>query len=895
MKKILSMTIMAMIWLLGVCTAHAGKNLSHEYFTYQIEGSYAVITGYTGIDADVIVPAKIDEYQVLIVGEYTFYKNQYVKNVVVPEGIKEIGKYAFCKTGLETIQLPSSLLVIYDCAFAETQLKKIEISGKIQYIGGGVFSDSKQLEEIKIKKPNETSFYDLEGVLYNGMYLRAYPAAKSGAAFEIPNGVLSIHPNTFHNLKYLTEIIVPETVANIYLGAFSYTDHPVNIILKHDKATNISAEAFYHLALGSTITVKNEHVKEKVEKSISGEGVNVAIASIPATSFTYTGATELTLKLDETHQINWSQEPYNTTENVTWQSSDPIGLTIEEYTGLITARKRGSYVVTGKDESGHSVNIQVTVPTVVADMPIEFYLGSGATTASMQTFGHYRIASDQNVFMVAGTIREFSECDGYTYNWSCSKPCYFQGDYYMPYEAGRQTISLTVYDEKGILVGKGGKEVDVVLDNSSMKNISKFSYDIGSQYQYTGGAIEPDFYLFDENGMRADEKFYTVGYKNNIKPGVATVVITGRYMYTGTLNIPFTIYGSNNEKEGQKITATASYTKTYGDKAFRLDAKTSGNGTLTYSSSDTKVISISPMGIVTIKGVGEAAITIKAAETDSYKGATKKVAIHVSKAPLGSCKVSSVAEQGYTGKALTPKVTVTFNGNTLKSGTDYTLSYSNNKKIGTAAITIKGKGSYTGTKKAAFKITAAGQPTGLKLASCSTNKIELSWKKAAKADGYEVFRSTSKNSGYKKIKTLSGNSRANHTDKKLSSGKVYYYKVRAYKTVNGKKAYGSYSSTLTASTKPLKVSLTAKSNGRKGVLSWKTVEGASGYEIYRSTSRNGKYSRIKTLAKGTARSFTDSKLSGNKTYWYKTRAYLVAGKTKVYGAYSDAKGIKTPK
>ena len=64
----------------------------------------------------------------------------------------------------------------------------------------------------------------------------------------------------------------------------------------------------------------------------------------------------------------------------------------------------------------------------------------------------------------------------------------------------------------------------------------------------------------------------------------------------------------------------------------------------------------------------------------------------------------TVADQNYTGKALKPAPTVKHGGKTLKAGTDYTVSYKNNVNVGTATVTITGKGNYTGSKSANFQI-----------------------------------------------------------------------------------------------------------------------------------------------------------------------------------------------
>ena len=93
-----------------------------------------------------------------------------------------------------------------------------------------------------------------------------------------------------------------------------------------------------------------------------------------------------------------------------------------------------------------------------------------------------------------------------------------------------------------------------------------------------------------------------------------------------------------------------------------------------------------------------------------------------------------------------------------------------------------------------------GKVTNLKTTSRTNSSITLSWKKISGVSGYEIYRSTSKNKNYKKIATIN-NSKNTFKDSSLSKNKTYYYKVRAYKTSNGKKVYGSYSSVKSTSLK----------------------------------------------------------------------------------------------
>ncbi len=101
--------------------------------------------------------------------------------------------------------------------------------------------------------------------------------------------------------------------------------------------------------------------------------------------------------------------------------------------------------------------------------------------------------------------------------------------------------------------------------------------------------------------------------------------------------------------------------------------------------------------------VGTATATVTG--KGNYKGSAK--ATFSIKAADASKATVEIASQAYTGKALTPAPTVTLNGKTLKQGTDYTVSYSNNTNAGTATATVTFKGNYSGTAKGTFKIASA--------------------------------------------------------------------------------------------------------------------------------------------------------------------------------------------
>lgn len=174
----------------------------------------------------------------------------------------------------------------------------------------------------------------------------------------------------------------------------------------------------------------------------------------------------------------------------------------------------------------------------------------------------------------------------------------------------------------------------------------------------------------------------------------------------------------------------------------------------------------------------------------NYSG-SKTVSFAITKKPVTALSYSSVAAQVYSGKAKKPAVTVKDGAAELVKGQDYSIAYSNNKEIGTAIITITGKGSYTGTKKITFKINP--KPATLKkLKAVSGKKFTASWKTVKNIGGYQLQYSTSsKFKTYKTKKVKAGT--LTKTISELKKGKTYYVRIRTYKKVSGKTYYSTWS------------------------------------------------------------------------------------------------------
>ncbi len=172
-----------------------------------------------------------------------------------------------------------------------------------------------------------------------------------------------------------------------------------------------------------------------------------------------------------------------------------------------------------------------------------------------------------------------------------------------------------------------------------------------------------------------------------------------------------------------------------------------------------------------------------------------------SKISMQKVSVSSIANQTYTEKEIKPSITVKYNGKKLVKNKNYTVTYSNNKQIGTATIQIKGKGSYTGTIKKNFSIVPK-KVTGLKITKKTTNSISMSWKKVSGITGYKVYSYNASKKAY----TLVGKTKTNsYNVKSLKANTTYKFKVRAYKTIKNKQYLSTNSSVVSSTTNKVKV------------------------------------------------------------------------------------------
>ena len=151
----------------------------------------------------------------------------------------------------------------------------------------------------------------------------------------------------------------------------------------------------------------------------------------------------------------------------------------------------------------------------------------------------------------------------------------------------------------------------------------------------------------------------------------------------------------------------------------------------------------------------------------------------------------------YNGSDKEPGVSIQdASGNDLTEDVDYTLDYYNNLTVGKATVIVSGKGKYAGVI-AGVRFTIKPKTVTVKsVKKASSRKLNVVWAShKTQTTGFQVRYATTKKfkSGTYKTVTLTSKSATSKVLTKLKAGKTYYVKVRAYKTVDGKKIYSSWS------------------------------------------------------------------------------------------------------
>ena len=235
---------------------------------------------------------------------------------------------------------------------------------------------------------------------------------------------------------------------------------------------------------------------------------------------------------------------------------------------------------------------------------------------------------------------------------------------------------------------------------------------LDTSYLYTGSQIKPMPTLTYNGTTLSFGSDYIIDYESNIEIGTAKLILIGNGGYTGTVTKTF------------KITGYAFNAKTVTVDSFTSAFDYSGAPN-PQSAAELKYGTI-PLVLetdytVSYKNeVNAGTATVTYTGMGAYTGSFSKT-YKINKGTITADSVTVNATYSYVNGGVKPLPVVKVNGKKLVANTDYTLSYKNNTKTGTATVTVKGKGNYEGTVSKNFTIITANS-SGLKMTA--KDKVE---------------------------------------------------------------------------------------------------------------------------------------------------------------------------
>lgn len=581
-----------------------------------------------------------------------------------------------------------------------------------------------------------------------------------------------------------------------------------------------------------------------------------------------------------------------------WTSSNPNVLAVDENTGTLTAKGRGSATITAthKKVTTEVISKEVQVgaadlsQAVIGSIADQSYMGNEITPSISVTVNgvklsqgtDYQLAYQNNVNAGEATVvvKPASGIGSEKRATFRIAPASLDQVSIGAIESQKYTGQAITPVPEVMFNGKTlVKDVDFTLaymnniDNGqaqvTVKGIGNFSgertvtfnigksvsnatiSDVSSSCTYTGSAVCPVPRVTHGDNELTKGKDFEVTYKNNINAGTntATMIITGIGEYSGQVECKFSIAKKSLNSGGVSIKSIPAQTYsgsectpdvvvTYGDQTLR-------KGTDYYLSYSYHT------------DAGTANVTI-VGKNANYTGSLSTT-FEIEPASLASATVSGITDKTYNGAAQTQNVTVKLGGKTL-SASDYTVTYKDNVKAGIATVVITGRKNYTGTKSATFKINAASSSGGGSTTSPLSRATVTKFSTARNITGKAISLPVSIKYGSKNL--TSSDYSLTYNNSSSFPTKAGTYTVRAVgkgsysgtidvgtlKLIQGPKAGSVRISSLsnsnyvldaTGATPKIGANVTIWSDNGGSNQEWNLVLGADGYYTIRSISNQG--------------------------------------------------------
>ena len=743
-------------------TAYAGNAVIPDNVVSICDGAFRNNNTLTGV---------VISNGISAIGSGTFMNCIGLRNVDIPDSVTTIGYDVFNNcTGLTSIKLPKTLKDIYGNVFLNcSKLKDIVLPETIDYLGDNIFIGTQWLEDRKQEDP----LVIVCGHLIDGTNCKGN--------ISIPNGVTHIVWNAFLECDTITSVYIPESVTDSSISAFKNCENL--------EAINVSENNPCYSSIDGILYDKD---KKQLITFPKAKRSAIIPEGITNTEMLFKDCRLLTeVKLPDSITIIDS----HAFENCTGLTSITIPNNVTSIGGYAfygCSSLKSIAIPSGVTEIGNSAFRDCTSLTDIS-------IPESVTNIETWAFDN---CSSLKTITVSGDNPIYSVIDGVLYN------------------TKEGTIVFCPWSKEYVSIADGTKEINCdtfygckhlkrITIPKSVKNIEDVAFTYCTELEeIIVDEGNPNY--TSENGILYDKK------KQNLiicppKTALKSLTLSGKVQRVYDLAFrnctglkDLTVLGKNTELGYNSF---GYYNRLYYDDTETDIEDTLINGATIHCYSDslakeyavnnrikyelldkpTHVHSYTKKVVKpTYDSEGYTLHTCSCG--DSYKDNIKP---KLTRTSIAKASISGLSSKYYSGNAITQTPIVKLGSKTLKEGTDYTVSYKNNKAIGTATVTITGKGAYTGTAKTTFKICP--KKTTLKSATSPKSKqLKVTYSKVTGVTGYQVTYSTS--SKFTKATTQSANaSGTSKTISKLTKGKTYYVKVRTYKTVNGAKYYSGYS------------------------------------------------------------------------------------------------------
>ena len=300
---------------------------------------------------------------------------------------------------------------------------------------------------------------------------------------------------------------------------------------------------------------------------------------------------------------------------------------------------------------------------------------------------------------VAGMTKNESDTTYTPYGYTVSGPVIKKGDVTVTNidtsTKGTYTYTYTVVDPDGVSGMSVTRTVEIESADISENNPNITVTLPTEERVYKDAEYRPVVTVKDGNKILTENTDFTVSYSDNINAGKATITITGINSYTGSRNENFMITKrpiTIKPKDATKVYDTLPLTSNVAE--VTAGSLVSGH-----------TVTITTTGSIT--NIGSVDNTISTLTINKADGTDVTANYNVTKAK-GTLTITSAGSVDfditldnntfeYDGTVKEPTPTVKVGSKTLVAGTDYEVSYKNNKDAGTATITITGKGNYDGS------------------------------------------------------------------------------------------------------------------------------------------------------------------------------------------------------